>query len=145
MKKIRNCLFPFAMLLSLGACMESYGDRMSALLAEYLGDEMLQCETIVLIPGSGCPGCVSAAERWVKDHVDDDGLMIVFTDLVSRKTLLGRLRHYGIDPETKTNIWIDEKNALFLEDYVEGGYPYVFMVDNGAVVETKPFMDYVQE
>lgn len=145
MRKIVNISFLLTFLICVCACVPNYEDRMVGLLKEELGGTMVDYDTILVIPGSGCPGCISAAERWVRDHVDDDGLLIVFTGIVSRKTLLGRLRHYGIDPEQKKSIRMDAENTFYLENYVQCSYPYAFRVDNGEVIEVKAFQEYVKE
>lgn len=127
------------------ACAGDYGNRMSGLLENYLGDQLDNSDLVVLIPGSGCPSCISIAERWVKDHVDDEGLLVVFTNPVSNKLLLGRLKRYGIVPEEKGNVWVDENNTLFLDEYYESESPYAFIVNNGAIVKCMSFMKYVKK
>ncbi len=131
-------------LLLISSCVENYGSKMSSLFTASLGDRMKQYDVILLIPGTGCPGCISAAERWVKDHANDPGLMIVFTRLTSRKILLGRLRHFGIEPDERDNIIIDEDNTFFLDNYSQSNYPYAFVLENGVITKSESYLTYAK-
>lgn len=65
----------------------------------------------LLIPGSGCEGCISNAENFVIDNAKDqmNETMIVFTNIVSKKLLRLRL---GKEIISQPNVLMDSTNTL---------------------------------
>jgi len=94
-------------------------------------EDLKKIETILVIPGAGCPGCVSSAEQFVKDVIDQsDNLLVIFTAFHSRKILKMKL---GIELEIP-KFHLDEEN-IFNMDATYSFYPTIYYLKNGNVTD----------
>lgn len=86
---------------------------------------------VLVIPGAGCSGCVSGAEKFVKENIDRaDEILIIFTAIPSQKMLKMKLE---IDLN-QHNIYLDLENQ-FNSGNVYSFYPTVFYLKNGLAVD----------
>lgn len=90
----------------------------------------------VIIPGSGCEGCISDAEKFVTNSakLKEGKIMFIFTNIVSKKLLKLRL---GTDVWSLPNIYIDSINALHFRSI----YPTLIKINpsdnNYAITDIK--------
>lgn len=116
------CLFLLA--LCLGCEIEKkvkqeFGSKLDLLFTD---DQIRDFDIAIIIPGAGCPGCVSNAEKLVTDHFDESSnLVVTFTAYHSQKILRLKL---GLDLDSD-RIHLDEQN-VFNSDAMYSFYPAVF-------------------
>lgn len=87
----------------------------------------------LIIPGSGCQGCISDAEQFViqKAKTLEDKILIVFTNIGSEKLLKLRL---GPELSKGPNILLDANDDLHYTSI----YPVYFKLENGDILNFKP-------
>lgn len=97
------------------ACQSKNAVKLSDTLRAEKLDEILgfypKVEQIIIIPGSGCEGCISNAENFVisRNPEEDDGkFLYIFTNITSPKILKLRLGETYSDKD----IYLDLKNQL---------------------------------
>jgi hypothetical protein len=73
----------------------------------------------VIIPGSGCTGCISEAESFFKENKNEN-IFFIFTDIFSIKELRLKLKDLDMD-----NVFIDEKSLFYIEDEEKNKYPVI--------------------
>ena len=92
---------------------------------------LLDAEKILLIPNSGCTGCISYAESFVLENLDKMvNTKIVFTAISSRKVLKSRIGELFNDE----SIIIDSTNILFKEDLISI-YPTLISLVNKEIIK----------
>jgi len=80
-------------------------------------------EAVLLIPGAGCPGCISGAETFVKENLDNEKILYIFTRINSGKTLRSKL---SLNKDLPGNIFFDrEKRYSLNPEYPLSQYPLV--------------------
>lgn len=99
-------------------------------------EELIQYDTIIIIPSSGCSGCLTKAESFFLSHHEQNNYLFIFTGLYSEKTLSIRLG--GRAHIRKKNVILDEDGLFYLSDYPEVIYPYQLRVKDGVIVKAKP-------
>lgn len=133
-------------LFFLSACGNGYERDLSQKVLDYcLENDCAEYEVFIIIPQAGCPGCISSAENWARQHIDDEGILFVFTNILSEKMLQGRFRHYGIDTSVRHNVMVDRENNFFVEEYIESEYPYVVLLNKTMNPTVIPFSTYVDK
>lgn len=131
-------------LLFLSACGNRYDIILSQRVLEYYRENnCAEYDIFIIIPQAGCPGCISSAENWARQHIDDEGKLFVFTNILSEKMLNGRFRHYGIDTSVRNNVIVDRENNFFVEEYTESEYPYVVLLNETMDPTVMPFSTYI--
>lgn len=89
-------------------------------------------KALLIIPNSGCDGCISSAEQFVVDNIHSlKGIKVVFTGISSEKALRINL---GIDIVTHSNVLIDSENQ-FYEANLINIYPVIAYLNDGQVTE----------
>lgn len=84
-----------------------------------------KCEKIVLIPGSGCSGCITDAENYFVRHVQDSDTWFIFTNVLSVKELKIRV---GAEKLKAPNVYLDLENKFYFASYANAIYPCVIYV-----------------
>ncbi|MCM1032072.1 MAG: hypothetical protein NC410_11600 [Oscillibacter sp.] len=87
-------------------------------------------ETLVIIPGVGCLGCITGAERFLKLHSNKKNIKFILTNIQSIKTLRLKLGH-AID---SSSIYLDKKNLWFDTENENSIYPTVILVKNKKII-----------
>lgn len=101
-------------------------------VAEELNNlDLSHYDSVILVPGSGCPGCITMAENYFCQNVQDTSKLFIFTNIISLKGLKGKLR--GVDFTHMSNIIFDVDNHFYFPDCVECVYPYCFEIKNSTV------------
>jgi len=75
-------------------------------------------KNIIIIPGSGCSGCISEAETYFKAHSKEKENLFVFTAIGDVKILKMKFKDSTI---FGNNVFIDEKNEL-----VDNGFDSIY-------------------
>lgn len=80
---------------------------------------------VVIIPGSGCSGCITEAENFYIKNKENKKIFFVFTDILSIKSIKLKV---GKDVIERENVFFDKKNAFLSNDYNEKIYPLIFNI-----------------
>lgn len=99
-------------------------------------EELIKYNAIIIIPSSGCSGCLTKAESFFLSHHEQDNYLFIFTGFYSDKTLSIRLG--GSEYIRKNNVILDEDGLFYLSDYQDVIYPYRLQVKDGVIVKAKP-------
>ena len=82
-----------------------------------------QFKFALIIPETGCHGCVSKAETFVIHNISNKQILFVFTRIVSPKELKAKL---GLGLDTPDNIIFDKKSDYAIPlDFVKSDYPLI--------------------
>lgn len=93
-------------------------------------------EKVIIIPGTGCPGCISKAEDYFRHNYQDKSSLFLFTNILSRKGLDFKMK--GIALEDLPNVIIDDTNHFFIENELDNEFPMIINVKEGKMVKIKP-------
>jgi hypothetical protein len=104
----------------------------------HLADSIDQYDLIVLIPGSGCTGCITQAEDYFLRNVQNERIKFILTKNHSNKGLSIRL---GKSNLRRNNVWIDQGDVFYLEEYEERIYPMVISIRDGRIDKIANFYD----
>jgi thioredoxin-related protein len=127
MKKIGIiCLIIFI----LASCTKSYSDKLLGVFYTIQDKSTFDYKYLIIIPNSGCTGCISFAENFFMENKDNQEMFFVFTKIFSKKDLKIRI---GRDNLTRSNVYIDDENRLYLSQYEENIYPVVFIFQDKKV------------
>lgn len=88
----------------------------------------------MLIPNSGCTGCISEAEYFFKEYKDNDKILFIFTHVISKKDLRIRM---GKENLQRKNVLIDNDNQFYFEEFQESIYPIVAVIKDKKVIALK--------
>jgi cell shape-determining protein MreC len=121
-------------LLAIYGCKQDYFSAMAATIEQQFGDEVAKYENIVIIPGTGCTGCISEVEMFFMNNIQNERIKFILTKIMSHKEMALRLGQENI---TKENVLIDEKDVFYLWGYHDKIYPVVAFVENGKVVHVQ--------
>lgn len=119
----------------------SIEERMKVFMPEILDNYA----SVIIIPGTGCPGCISNAEAYCFKHIDDSEKYYIFTNTLSVKLLSNRFKKQNIEIQTKNNVFVDTNNLFFVENTWECEYPFIFTISNGKIEKTNLLSNYVQD
>jgi len=98
------------------------------------GEELRQYETCIIIPRSGCAGCISNAMGFVVANIDSlDETLIIFTGIEDFKLLKLRV---GTNVLTKKNVLVDSTEAI-ANNII---YPQLIHLTEGKIMRTEKFV-----
>jgi hypothetical protein len=123
----------------MGNCRNDYNHEISKKIASVLGDDLKNYKYIVIIPGSGCTGCITFAENFFVDNVDNKEMIFIFTDIISRKQLSIKLKAENIQ---RPNVLIDSNKDFYLTGYKEKIYPVIATIDREKIVKIQMVNDF---
>lgn len=115
---------------------KDYGNAIFSTAELILEDKMDQFDAIIIIPGSGCTGCISQAELYFSNNKDNERVLFIFTNYYSYKNM--SLRLGGSDNLCRNNVYLDDDNTFYLQEYAEHIYPYYIAIENNNVLTTRP-------
>lgn len=122
-------------LLSLFGCrLVNFEQAVKKSFENYLDSATYSYQYIMLIPNSGCTGCISEAEYFFKEYKDNDKILFIFTHVISKKDLRIRM---GKENLQRKNVLIDNDNQFYFEEFQESIYPIVAVIKNKKVVALK--------
>lgn len=113
---------------------DTYESELESKLNLFLKNEKVDYEYVIIIPGSGCTGCITNAENYFLSNVGNNKIKFVFTNNFSKKQLFIKLKKTNLQ---RSNIFIDNDNYFYLIDYDKSIYPYRAKVINKEIVEVK--------
>jgi hypothetical protein len=91
--------------------------------------------SIVVIPGSGCPGCISEAENYCRQSLSrNDSILFIFTNIYSLKSLKNKLK---IDLFNNSRIILDTCDFYYVSDYYDSMYPQKIILSKSEIVDVK--------
>lgn len=91
-------------------------------------------DKIIVIPGSGCTGCISDAEKKFSENYKNNKTLYIFTAIGDLK--LFKLS-FPNDAFSFKNVIIDSNNVMF--DYgFKSTYPSELEINRGLEIEIKP-------
>lgn len=131
MNRIILCLLT---LLFLSCKPHSFEQAIKRGIENYLDIAKVSYEYVMLIPNSGCTGCISDAEYFFREYSDENEILFIFTHTLSEKNLRIRLGRENIQRE---NVLIDKDDNFYFEEYQESIYPIVAVIKNKKVVALK--------
>lgn len=79
---------------------------------------------IVILPGSGCSGCITVAEEFFKENCKSSNYYFILTNIRSLKVLKHKI---GLDATKLSNVLIDHENIF--SQYDDPIYPVVISID----------------
>ena len=129
---MRKISFILIVIILFAACSENdYKTELTKVLKNNIED-LLNYDLIVVMPGSGCTGCITVAEDMFQNNVSNERYLFVFTHNISQKNLKIKL---GSDNFTKPNVIIDKDNRFYLKNYEERIYPLAIVLNKGKIVK----------
>lgn len=111
-----------------------YYSKIAEVVESQLNDSLKNYERIIIIPGSGCTGCISTAENFFIENVKNKKNKFILTYNFSKKNLILKLNKENIE---RSNVLVDDKNIFYLNDYDEKIYPMVINISGGKIVNVK--------
>lgn len=112
-----------------------YGKALSEKVSSVLSDDLDSYDCIVIIPGTGCSGCIGNAERYFVQHVRDSRMMFILTGIVSRKNLDIKYRRSGF--LERDNVVVDENNSFYFPELHDSIYPFQLVLKDGKIRKVK--------
>lgn len=91
-------------------------------------ENLNQIKHILILPGEGCSGCISKAEKFVTSLPDNPPILVIFTNIFSVKILKHKTK---LDFSTST-FYLDKEN-IFNKGRAYSIYPTVLDIHHGKV------------
>lgn len=113
------------------ACERGNFNEVEEQIVNYVIENKIDANYILLLPETGCPGCISTAEYFLKDNSDNPELFTILTKIVSKKDFEIKT---GIDLETNPYIFVDMAGTFSLNTE-NGIYPCLFIFDENKNVK----------
>jgi len=118
----------FVLLLFSCSTEESKKEQYLKDLVTELASSLEKChDNIIILPGSGCSGCITVAEDFLKNNHSDTRNYFVLTNITSLKILSHKI---GVDVKTLPNVYIDRENTF--SNNTDLIYPVVIKLDCGS-------------
>lgn len=121
-----------ALSLIAGCKRTDYKDTLEIKINQFLISEKHEYDYVVIIPNSGCTGCITNAENYFIKNVNNNRIKFIFTQILSNKELELRLKKENIK---KPNVYIDNSDTFFLTGYQDNIYPYIATISNNKIIE----------
>lgn len=130
--KLRLVTFIIVSILCFCSCdNENYCSAIQLRLDNDAAIDLSNFEKVIIIPGSGCTGCISAAESYFIKNSANDKILFILTNFLSEKSMYVRLG--GKDNIQRHNVVVDKSNHYYMNEFDEKIYPYVFDVDGRII------------
>jgi len=132
----KHSLCILVLLSSLSSCM-SENDKYASSFEEAVNKSKIPTNSLkavtLILPKSGCTGCISSAEQFVKDNISrySDFLTVILTDAVSIKVVKVKFTEIIDLP----NVIIDEENH-FYQAPLWSLYPTVIYWNDNSKIES---------
>jgi len=86
----------------------------------------------MVIPNTGCPGCINQAENLLKEQINtSDKIRFILTNIESLKMIKLKL---GIDVKKNSRILLDTNN-IFYKDTFRSIYPKIYFVNEKGEID----------
>jgi hypothetical protein len=131
--KTKNILIIMALCLFSFCCKKSdYYSAVAEVVKSQLSDSLKQYDMVIIIPGSGCTGCITVAENFFLKNVQNTKNKFILTHNFSKKNIVLKL---GKENIVQPNVLIDDKDIFYLNDYEEKIYPIAIKIRDGKVLK----------
>lgn len=110
----------------------NYQNEISKRLNAQFGDSLKNYEMIVILPGSGCTGCITNAEIFFVNNINNSKIKFILTHSDSKKNLGLKL---GKENIYLSNVFIDDNDLFYLNLFEEKIYPMAVALSDGKIVE----------
>lgn len=141
LKNMRKLLYILIILISVFACKNQDSaikrtDReFKNALHALKGSTRLDASIYMVIPRAGCSGCISTAEKYMMDYLEENKkqskIKFILTDFDSQKVLLARFGSIA----RNQNVIIDPKNIFRANQSLKSIYPKIFLFKNEELVK----------
>lgn len=88
-------------------------------------------EWLVILPGTGCHGCIQEGEYFMKQNIDDKKILFVLTKTSSLKILQQKIE---VKLSEHSNVYIDREN-IFDIPTKNAIYPCLVKLENGRIAK----------
>lgn len=106
-------------------------------IMDILPNKDKQFDAYLVIPGTGCSGCITNAENLMKQNVHRKNIRFVLTNIESLKELKLKI---GESIMANQNVYIDHENQIFkLFNPAKFIYPVVIYLNGNKIKEVAPF------
>lgn len=125
----------FVILLLLFSCKRTvtYEENISNKLDDLDKFNFQKYSHVVIIPGSGCSGCISEAEAFFLENYENDKIFFIFTKINSLKILRLRIG----DLLDRINVLIDLNDIFFIKNSTSSLYPVILNIQNNKIITYK--------
>ena len=112
--------------------------NLNKILLRNYGEKLKQKSFIIVIPQSGCPGCIDRAISFIKRNIENNTFyFVVLTNVTDKKYFT-----YLIGPNLvlNENFMFDESNEIGRASHITI-YPKIFLLDKGkvkSIIEASP-------
>jgi hypothetical protein len=102
-------------------------------MIEICSEQEISDRTIVIVPQTGCPGCITKAFLFLKDITDAGrkDVLFVINNISDKKLLRNRLSSYYMESPC---VCLDMSNQLIEKGY-HSIYPQVYFYESDQIVE----------
>jgi hypothetical protein len=142
MKNSHTLLYLFLLTFICFSCKENYSSKISKKIEIHIKDVLDSYDYVVIIPGSGCSGCITAAEQFFIDNITNDKIKFILTNNFSRKELNLRLKEENLQ---RKNVLIDDDNLFYLIDFEEKIYPMIVSINNKKIIDVQILNNFIQD
>ena len=87
-------------------------------VSELFNKQSICYSDIIILPGTGCSGCITNAEVFLKNNYQNTDYYFILTNITSMKLLNAKI---GVNLSQYTNVFIDEENTF--SSYESAIYP----------------------
>ncbi|MFW0714407.1 hypothetical protein [Pedobacter sp. N23S346] len=99
------------------------------------GSTRLDAPVYMVIPRAGCSGCISTAEKYMIEYLEDNKkqskIKFILTDFDSQKVLLARFGSIA----RNQHVIIDPQNIFRANQSLKSIYPTIFLFKNDELVK----------
>lgn len=134
MKYIKKNICGLLCLLILQSCDKSYEGALRKIVEQEKIPHFDKYNAMVIIPGSGCTGCITQAENYFLQNCHDTSTLFILTYNLSLKEVSLRLKEENINKE---NVIIDKSNKFYLSRYQDAICPIVCTLDKGRIINIR--------
>lgn len=131
MKRLFFCITTFVILSCLIACNKKAKEKEKVFLSNCIErlDVADRYQWIVILPGTGCHGCIQDGEFFMKKNIKNDKVLFILTKVSSLKILQQKL---GFQIKEYSNIYIDKENMFDIPSN-NSIYPCVIKLEKGKI------------
>lgn len=132
MKRLVFCIPIFVILSCLIACNKKTEEKEKKFLSNCIErlDITDNYQWIVILPGTGCHGCIQDGEFFMKKNIGNNKVLFILTKISSLKILQQKL---GLQIKDHSNIYIDKENIFDIPSN-NSIYPCVIKLEKGKIL-----------
>lgn len=132
MKRLYFCISIFVILSCFVACNKKAEEKEKEFLSSCIErlDIADNYQWIVILPGTGCHGCIQDGEFFMKKNIENNKVLFILTKISSLKILQQKL---GFQIKDHSNIYIDKENIFDIPSN-NSIYPCVIKLEKGKIL-----------